>query len=1094
MKYWEKFGFYLLMVVITLCCVSNSFGQSKSRVVGTIRDASTGEVLIGANVILIGTHLGGSTDINGKYFIVAVPVGTYKVKASMMGYREAIVTDAVVSADRVTTVDFKLQSGDIQLGAVVVTANQDQLHKEVSNTQVVVNSRQIVEAAGIREINTLLTQQPGVAETNGYLTIRGGSADQVGTMVNGISYNNAATGNAETSVPLSSIDQVSVLAGGYNAEYGNFRSGLINVTTKSGTKDGYHATANFQRDFAHMKRFGTSFYDAKSPILTPYLDASVAFSGDTAGWTDNPYNGEKFVGWKRAAQLYNATLSSDQQQATPLDMYLLSAWMFTTEPDYEGLAKLGYTVSDEQKRLFHEHKMKEGDGVDKNFDGGFGGPLPLIGNALGDATFYISNNSQENFYVMPMTLPSEKKYTTLATIRMEPSKSTTLSLTGLWKVQQGVSRMRPAFTDQYPDASRNGGFMPIDNTGEFTNTDPMYWFDAAFYPILTQATLIGGITLNHVINQSTFYELSINYSNIQDHSPTGDNRDTSLITSFGPFSVDEMPYGKWQFAGSHRVGDYKYASYDLLPGNLLPYRFRGKEGDLYDNSNTTQWRAKFDITSQVDEHNYVKGGIEFNDIILDNKYWLKWNSNAYNAFEFNYNRTPSQTGLYVQDQVTYQGIIANLGVRGDYYFGGGGLWPSGDPWAVGAFAPLSNYGSDTALFNYLANGGSYIWDAWQKYDSAHPGFLQPIKNYFTISPRIGVSFPVTENSKFYFNYGHFRSNPPYYSMYLIQYRYIKNGLYYMSNPNLEPPRTVQYEIGMALDFLDSYNLRLSGYYKDITGQNGRIDYVGAPATGTQTASLSYSGWANNNYQDIEGLEMNLTKQDRSWLTGTLNFNYRLSKSGLTGLQEIDQVPINDLESGMYQGQETRALPQPELNLTVTFSMPPAEGSQSFPGNLLGDWQLTLFSRWKAGNYVSTSTSSGFNPLGDAHITPFLQWPNYFMLDMKLNKSFSIAGVKTTFYVDVNNVLNIKVNQMSNGNCFADQSDLIAYLASLHLPVYDSPDYEKLRKQSNYTLYMPGNDEVGDLRSDGKSYINDPNYSYWIYGAPREVWTGVRLEF
>jgi outer membrane cobalamin receptor len=69
---------------------------------------------------------------------------------------------------------------------------------------------------------------------NGFISIRGGSADQTGTFVNGISYTNAAVGNAETSIPLSAIDQVSVLSGGFNAEYGNFRSGLINITTKTG--------------------------------------------------------------------------------------------------------------------------------------------------------------------------------------------------------------------------------------------------------------------------------------------------------------------------------------------------------------------------------------------------------------------------------------------------------------------------------------------------------------------------------------------------------------------------------------------------------------------------------------------------------------------------------------------------------------------------------------------------------------------------------------------------------------------------------------------------------------------------------------------
>jgi outer membrane receptor protein involved in Fe transport len=1109
MKFFTKIRFSLLLIILVFGCVNIVLTQSKSRIVGEVRDAATGEVLIGANVVLLGTHLGASTDVNGKYFIVSVPVGTHKVKASMMGYREQIVTNVVVSADQVTTVNIKLQSGDIQLGAVVVTANQDELHKEVSNTQIVVDSRQIVESAGIREINNLLAKQPGIGETNGYLTIRGGSADQTGTMVNGISYNNAANGNAETSIPLSAIDQVSVLSGGFNAEYGNFRSGLINVTTKSGTKDGYHGTLSFQRNFAHLKRFGSEFYDAHSPILTPYLDASVAFTGNAdSNYSRNPYRGEQFGGWNNAAAIYNINKPAGTEDATPLDMYLLSSWLFMTQPDYEGLAKLGYTVSDEQKQLFAQHSMKEGDGVDKNFDGGFGGPLPLIGQSLGDATFFISNNSSENYYVMPMAVQSEKKYTTLGTIKMEPSKSTTLSLTGLWKVQEGLSRIWPPDPNQYPDASRNGGFMPIDNVGDFSdNGDYTYYFDPPRYPILKQTTLLGGITINHVFSQSTFAELSLNYLKIGNSSPTGDNRDTTMITNFGPFYVDEMPYGKWGIrARKHEVNGYTYPSYDRIQG-FPSFRWFGKEGDLHDNSTINQFRGKFDITSQVDEHNYLKAGIEYNRIHINNMLWLWWNQFAKNSIEFNYDRTPSQSGAYIQDQITASGIIANLGLRADYFYGGGGVWPSGDPWAVGAFSGVPTLGQDSVIYDYFSSGGSVIWDKFQQYDSAHPGFLQPVKNFFTLSPRIGLSFPVTENSKFYFNYGHFRSNPPYYSMYLLQYRLddSKEGLNYMSNPNLEPPRTISYELGVAYNFYSSYTARLSGYYKDVTGQNGRVTYKGSETiVGSTVGTLNYDGWLNNNYQDIQGLELNLSKNDNTWLNGTLNFNYQLSKSGMTGVKNIMQDSTASLPQNQYQGQETRALPRPEVNATVTFRMPHADDGASFLGNLLSDWTLTLFGQWNAGSFISTdkTSSSSFNPLNLDHLTPFLQWPSYFMVDMKLNKAFTIAGVRSVFSVDVNNLFNIKVNQMNTRDCFSSQDDMKDYLSSLRLPEYSSSMYNGIRikdtvnvkGQPVYGKYLPGDDSVGDLRSGDKPYINDPDYSFWVFGQPREIWVGMRVEF
>lgn len=1065
------------MIALLLSGSSSLSAQSKSRVTGSISDATTGEALIGANVLLIDTHLGAATDTEGKYIIVGVPVGTYSLQASLVGYAKKIITDVVVSADRVTTVDIVLDPGEIEMEPVIISADMDQLHKEVTSTQLVARAEQIIEAAGIREINSFLAKQPGISEVNGYLQIRGGAADQTGTMVNGLSYNNAAVGNAETTIPLSAIDQVSVLSGGFNAEYGNFRSGLINVTTKSGTKEGYHGTFTVSRNLDHEKRFGPALNDVHAPLIAPYLDPAVAFTGTDSTWPWDPFNG-----WNERAAQYS--LAHPEAPASPLDMYLLYSWLFMAVPDYEGLLAYDptYVVSDEQKALFEQHARKE-TGTDINFDGGFGGPIPWLIDKIG-ATFYISNNTTRQTYTMPVVREDEVKHTTLATIRMEPTEKSTLTFTGMWKIQDGVSRIRPAFGD-FPDASRDGGLMPIENIGVFVrNTSNsehrMYWFDPPFFPMMRQKTLLTGVTYNRIVSNSTYWELGVNFLTIRNSSPTGDNRDTNVVTWFGPFPVDEMPYGKWQFAPNHRIGGYQYASYDD-PATLGIFRFRSKEGDLYDNTKVNQYRVKFDIASQLDASHYVKGGFEYNRINIDHKFWERWNRNSYNIYEFNYERTPSQAGLYLQDQVSYDWMLANLGVRLDYFYGGGGLWPSGDPFAAGAFTPQP-YGDDSTLVQYLESGSSYIWDLWTRYDSANPGFLRPIKNHLAISPRLGVSFPITEQAKFYFNYGHFRSNPPYYSMYLLRYRYTKNGLYDMSNPNLEPPRTISYELGTLITFLRDYSLKISGYYKDVTGQNGEITYANA------AGDLNYDGWASNEYEDIQGVELALTKLGNDWVSGNVNFDYRLSKSGLTGRSTVTDVTINDDQAGLYQGQESRSLPRPSLNATVTFRLPGGDGDDLLRDHLLGGWDMTFFAQWRTGRYYT------WNPLGKLHVNSNLQWPDYTMIDLKVNKSFKFLGAKTTFYIDVSNLFNLKVNIMDQLLAFdRTKQDDYLYFASLRLPMYASPEFDQMRAQ-NPGLFIPGDDSPGDLSSDGKPWINDPNYPYFIYAYPRDIWFGLRVDF
>lgn len=1078
----------IILILLLAAVAGNSYAQSRSRITGIIKDAQTGEPLIGANVIVQGTYLGGASDIDGRYFVINVPVGTYEVKVSMVGYTPQIVKDVIVSADRVTNLDFSLQSTVIQGQEIVITAQRDELHKEVSNTQMVVTSTQLQDASGIRQINAFLSKMPGVSESNGFLTIRGGSADQTGTMVNGLSYNNAAVGNAETSIPMSAIDQVSLLSGGYNAEYGNFRSGLINITTKSGSKDKYEGTFSFSRNNDHLKRFGEYLFSSKNPAISPFVDPSIAFIGTAKAFENDAYQKQQhptFIGWIAAANTYNRG-KKPEDQASPMDLFYVTNWMHMLIPDYAGLANLPddikqqigyYDLTEEQKKLFADRHMVEG-GVDWNFDGGFGGPVPFIGKWLGDATFYLSNTSSEQMYTTPVVTDRQKSYTTMATVKAHPSTALSVTYNGLWKRQLGVSPVRPAWGDA-PDAANAGGFMPTDNTKYIYNHgENTYWFDPPFFPLLDQTTLMNGLTFNYVFSPKTFAELSVSYLYIGNHSPYGDNRDTTILTQIGKFLLNEVPYGKQQF-GTRAVRGINYSEYVSMP--FMTFRYGSKEGDLYDNSKVKQFRVKFDLASQLDDHNYIKGGIEYNNIFLQHDYWEKWNTNYYNTYEFNYQRTPSQTGLYLQDQITFDELVANVGVRMDYYYGGGGKWPSGDPFNEAMFKPQKDDKTKDTLFTYLESGRSYIWDFWEKYDQEHPGFMQPIKNFFTVSPRIGVSFPVTTESKFYFNYGHFRSNPPYYTMYQYRYRYDKNGLYDMTNPNLEPPRTISYELGIAYNFYESMIISVSGYSKDVTGEAGNVRY--------QTASgvLNYTNDANNRYEDIQGLEVNLSKNDNSWLSGWINFNYSLKKNGLTGKSLITDQNINNDQAGLYAGNETKSLPRPELNANITFRSPEKFGPELFGASPFGGWDLTVFASYSAGSYFT------WNPLGEIHVSNNAQWPDYYMVDLKLSKTFDIAGLKANIYLDISNIFNIKVSQLSSEYAFSDDADYNNYMASLHLPLYDSPKYDKLR-QANPGYYVGGNDKIGDMRSADKSYINDPNWSFWTYKQPRDIWFGMRIDF
>jgi len=173
-------GIYTLIFCLLLIPSKDIFNQTRSKVQGKVSDAQTGEALIGVNILLLNTTLGSATNSEGKFTIINVPVGSYTLQVSMVGYKKERIVDVLVSPDRITTLDIKLSSSVLIGDEVIVVAEKNKLHNEVSNTQLVVTDEQINNTAGIRDINAFLEKQPGVSSEKGFLEIRGGSADQTG--------------------------------------------------------------------------------------------------------------------------------------------------------------------------------------------------------------------------------------------------------------------------------------------------------------------------------------------------------------------------------------------------------------------------------------------------------------------------------------------------------------------------------------------------------------------------------------------------------------------------------------------------------------------------------------------------------------------------------------------------------------------------------------------------------------------------------------------------------------------------------------------------------------------------------------------------
>ncbi len=1090
-------SFLLVTLLLGLFLTVPVYSQT-GKIVGTVTNASTGEALPGANVIVVGTYLGAATDTDGHFTILNVSPGVYDLQVSVIGYKKVTKTEVRVSIDRISSVNFALEPTVIEGEEVVVVAERDILHKEVPNTQQVVTTAQIIETAGVRTINNYLEKQPGITGAN-HLEIRGGSAEQTGALVDGMTMVDVRMGRAESTIPLSAVEQVSLVTGGFNAEYGNFRSGLINITTKSGDKSAYHGRASFTRNLPGMKRFGKSMYDTDNYALKPYLDPVVGFSGTETGWLELTKGDsaeaeylkqghDTFAGWTSLVRFFNKT-KKPYVDATPMDLYLWACWNNMVEPDFDKLEELypEYTITDEQKKALKEHAHEpEGSQADYNFDGGFGGPVPFIGKYLGDATFYLSNQTININYIQPVIRDADWKSTTLLTVKSHISNSMTLTFNGVYRYLEGVAEITNTALSN-PSLEGRGGLQFENNIGNVRGPgETYYWHPTMFHP-KDQTTISAGLKLNNVVSPRTFWDLSVQYVMNKDYMDTerdcelGINntaRDREALINFGPIWLDGLPYGRPLAYGIdtvyNPVDSSQFTVHDGLSSVYgLGRRYSGKTGGYYDRSIAQQLRLRYDLSSQVSYLHFIKAGTEFNYIDLHND-MFQYGYLDKAEREFRFRRKPWVLGGYIQDQITIEGMVATLGLRFDYYNSGGDVWPTGDLFNPAAFSTYE--ARNQALRDSLDHGHSVIWDRWNAVNDTTGGILLETENHLAVSPRIGIAFPVTERSKFYFNYGHFRATPPYSQMFLYTMNFRDQGLTSLGNPNLEPPRTIQYELGVAYNLSDRYLINLSTYYKDVTGESGNIAYQNSDGM------VDYSGRLSNRYEDIIGFEGTVTKEYGQFLTGWLTYRYMIQKYGNTGREILSDDPSKNAVEGLYESAESRPTTRPVVTENITLHSPDNWGPKVLNSHLLGGWMMSTAGRWERGNTFT------WNQAHIRNVTDNLRWPDYYKFDLKVSKRLSVLGVKANFYIDILNVFNIKTNWMNEEWCFRDGKDRDNYLASLRLPMYDDPRYDILREQ-NPGLYIAGDDKPGDMRED-KPYINDPDNKMFLYGYPRQIWLGI----
>jgi hypothetical protein len=234
---------------LMLLAFTASADAQTGRITGLVTDAQTGEPLPGVQVFLEGTGRGVLTQDNGRYFILNVQPGIYTVTAQLIGYATIRRENVQVSIDVARQIDFQMPSEAVGLDEIVVESERTPLIETRATGAGDMMSLADIAALPVTDLTQALALRSGflevpqntdviaaVDESRGLtpVRIRGGRSGETLTLIDGVPVNNFVFGGPAFQPTAYAVRQLNYERGGFEAQYGNALSGIINIATREG--------------------------------------------------------------------------------------------------------------------------------------------------------------------------------------------------------------------------------------------------------------------------------------------------------------------------------------------------------------------------------------------------------------------------------------------------------------------------------------------------------------------------------------------------------------------------------------------------------------------------------------------------------------------------------------------------------------------------------------------------------------------------------------------------------------------------------------------------------------------------------------------
>ena len=674
------------------------------------------------------------------------------------------------------------------------------------------------------------------------------------------------------------------------------------------------------------------------------------------------------------------------------------------------------------------------------------GPVPFVSELAGNLRFLFSYRKENEAFIFPLSFDDYKDESLLIKLTSDLSNKTKVNLI----IQKGqVQSVSPYSWKTTPTGTYLRSAYEVANLLNGSSGNSILFMPGYYSPTLINRSIIG-FSLTHMFSEKKFIEFSIQHQSNQYDTFQMALRDTNKTNSVIPglenIKLDEAPFGYWGFAETGIDG--------MGIGGWMNL---GRDESI--NSTT---KFDLDYTMQIGNHHHLKSGVglTYNSFKIrsftESPSMSTWNRSM------NYDTSPYRLFGYIQDKIEYKGFIANIGVRGDYSNGNSDIYK------------LSEFD------DYFKQGaGLNIEDDVQSVDS---------KSINAISPRLGISHPITNRSKLYFNYGHFYSEPS--SSYRFRLQRESNGLVtHIGDPDMEFEKTIAYETGYSSNPFGDLLLNVAVYYKDITNQPGWVYYQNMNGT------VQVNRIENNNYEDIRGLEITLNKKMGDLISGMVNYTYQVESSGYFGLLKKFQDPNVQRDYESLNKYQSKPRPRPYLKSVIHIKTPDDFGPKIFEQSILGQLASSFIINYNSGGYET------YNPQNLPGVSNNIQWKNRYTTDARFSKKINIKETTLEFLLDVKNLFNNKFLSYAG---FADYFDYIDYLESLRFSWEDEKENGADRVGEfrawdiEYQPYEPEDwqnptaEEKKILST--KAYIDMPNIRAVSFLNPRDIYFGLTVYF